>query len=191
MEQPGPTAKVELRKWAQERRRGLSLPTLSETLTRRIPLLPEWGGANHILIYLGMPEEVSVEAVITSEPPRYWYIPRCAPSRRLAVHPYQPGVTPLRRGPFGIREPDPEQVPEVDPTILDAVIVPALLLTPRGERLGYGGGYYDRFLTRLRSDCLRVGVIPDELLVDSIPQDPWDMILDRVVTPTQICGHTR
>lgn len=135
------------------------------------------------MIYLAMSEEISIETILKNQGSKEWYIPRCAPLRRLAVHPYQPEVTQLRTGPFGIREPDSRMVPEVDPAILDAVIVPALLLTPQGERLGYGGGYYDRFLPRLRPDCVRIGMIPEELLVDFIPQDPWDISIDIVVTP--------
>jgi 5-formyltetrahydrofolate cyclo-ligase len=185
VEQARPTEKSELRRWAQERRTALPLSSLSEILVHRICELPEWEAAGHVMIYLAMPKEISIETILTQQTSKRWYIPRCAPSRRLAIHPYEPEVTPLRTGPFGIQEPDPIQVPEVDPTILDAVIVPALLLTPQGERLGYGGGYYDRFLPRLRLDCLRIGAIPEELLVETIPQDPWDMVLDIVVTPSR------
>jgi len=120
------------------------------------------------------------------EDEKQWYVPRCAPDRRLAVHPYVPGETPLRRGPFGIREPDPEQTPEADPTVLDLVIVPALLYAPDGSRLGYGGGYYDRFLLRLRPDCVCVGLLPDEQIVPALPLDPWDKPVDIIVTPTQV-----
>jgi 5-formyltetrahydrofolate cyclo-ligase len=191
VEQARPTNKIELRRWAQERRANLPLATLSEILVQRICELPEWETAVHVLIYLAMPEEISIETILTNSASKQWYIPRCAPSRRLAIHSYEPEVTPLRAGPYGIREPDPIKVPEVDPTIVDTVIVPALLLTPKGERLGYGGGYYDRFLPRLRSDCPRIGAIPEELLVENIPQDPWDSILDIVVTPTNICRRDK
>lgn len=178
-----PTSKSELRLWAHERRTHLPRAALSEILARRISELPEWNAVTHVMLYLSMPEEISTETILTLPTSKHWYIPRCAPQRRLAVHSFQPEVTPLRPGPFGIREPDPRQVPEVEPTILDMVIVPALLLTPEGERLGYGGGYYDRFLPRLRSDCFRVGAIPETLLVEHLPQDPWDAPLDIVVTP--------
>jgi 5-formyltetrahydrofolate cyclo-ligase len=185
-----PDDKPGLRLWAQERRAALDVTTLSDVLTTRLRSLPEFATAHHVLLYLGMPGEVNVESLLDSDDAeRRWYTPRCAPKRRLAVHPFVLGETPLRPGPFGIREPDPVQVPEADPAILDAVIVPALLLSRDGWRLGYGGGYYDRFLPRLRPDCCRIGVLPDALVLPTPPPnliDPWDAPLDVIVTESAI-----
>lgn len=129
-----------------------------------------------------MPGEVRVEEVWAAGDGKAWYAPRCAPRRRLAVHPYAPGETPLRSGPFGIREPDPERVAEAEPDALDLVLVPGLVFSERGGRIGYGGGYYDRFLPRTRPDCLRVVVTPSALVVPALPADPWDAPLDLLVT---------
>jgi 5-formyltetrahydrofolate cyclo-ligase len=127
---------------------------------------------------------VTVEALLSSGAgeAKQFYVPRCAPKRRLAIHPYVPGQTPLRAGPFGIREPDPAQVPEAEPGILDMVVVPAVMLSETGDRLGYGGGYYDRFLPRLPESCVRLGALPEALVRPSFPRDPWDAPLDIIVT---------
>jgi 5-formyltetrahydrofolate cyclo-ligase len=61
-------------------------------------------------------------------------------------------------------------------------LVPGLAFSPAGERLGQGGGYYDRFLPRLRPDCLTVGVVASALLVMALPTDPWDCRVSLVVT---------
>ena len=58
---------------------------------------------------------------------------------------------------------------DVDPAVLDVVVVPGLAFTRRGDRLGQGGGHFDRFLTRLRGDCLRIGVAFHEQLVAALP----------------------
>jgi 5-formyltetrahydrofolate cyclo-ligase len=55
-----------------------------------------------------------------------------------------------------------------------------------GQRLGRGGGYYDRFLPRLRRETVTVGVCFDEQVVDRVPTDPHDWRLQYVVTPTRI-----
>jgi len=69
-----------------------------------------------------------------------------------------------------------------DPGDLDLVVVPGLAFTPAGGRLGQGGGHFDRFLPRLREDCIVVGVGFAEQLVDDVPLEPHDVVLDHVVT---------
>lgn len=75
-------------------------------------------------------------------------------------------------------------VPEadVDPTWPDAVIVPGLAFTAAGDRLGQGGGWYDRFLSEVRADCVSIGVCFVEQLVDALPVEPHDVTMDHVVT---------
>ena len=75
-------------------------------------------------------------------------------------------------------------VPEdnVDPGWPDVVVVPGLAFTPEGERLGQGGGWYDRFLSNIRPTCTTIGVGFDRQLVDSIPTESHDVTLDHVVT---------
>jgi 5-formyltetrahydrofolate cyclo-ligase len=71
---------------------------------------------------------------------------------------------------------------DLDPSLLDVVVVPGLAFTADGRRLGQGGGHYDRFLTRLRADCLTVGAAYAEQLVDDLPTEPHDVRVDLVVT---------
>ncbi|MDX1934071.1 MAG: 5-formyltetrahydrofolate cyclo-ligase [Capsulimonadales bacterium] len=179
--------KAELRQWAIARRNTLDIERLSAALCRRVTELPAFHSAEHILIYRAMPQEVDLSS-LTADTGRRWYLPRCAPGRRLAIHPFVPGRTPLRPGPFGIAEPDPERTPEVEPDVPDIVLVPALLLTPDGGRLGYGGGYYDRFLPRLRADAVTVGVLPAAMVVPHLPLDPWDIPVGYVVTEEATAG---
>lgn len=75
-------------------------------------------------------------------------------------------------------------VPEddVDPTWPDVVMVPGLAFTPAGQRLGQGGGWYDRFLPRLRDDAVTIGVAFDEQIVESLPVEDHDIAVDVVVT---------
>jgi 5-formyltetrahydrofolate cyclo-ligase len=183
------------RRWAKARRAEMDMACLSAVLVARLRALPEVAGARHLLLYLPMPGEVDVTPLAQQsgaggEAPRCCYVPRCTTGadseRRLAVHRWVPGATPLKTSRFGVREPDPALVPETDPEVLDLVIVPALLLSEQGERIGYGGGYYDRFLPALSARCARVGVLPDALVVPGLPQDPWDQRVNLVVTETRL-----
>lgn len=77
---------------------------------------------------------------------------------------------------------------DVDPTVLDAVIVPGLAFTRAGDRLGQGGGHFDRFLPRLAAGCLRIGVAFREQLVPHLPVEAHDVRLDAVVTDERSAG---
>ena len=75
-------------------------------------------------------------------------------------------------------------VPEADvePGWPDVVIAPGLAFTGAGDRLGQGGGWYDRFLVGTRADCCVVGVCFAEQVVDTLPIEPHDIAMDHVVT---------
>lgn len=74
----------------------------------------------------------------------------------------------------------PEEEP--DPRWPDVVIVPGLAFTADGDRLGQGGGWYDRFLAQRRADCVAIGVGFREQLLESLPTEHHDVALDVVVT---------
>ena len=86
----------------------------------------------------------------------------------------------LEPGPHGTRHP-PSSAPVVIP---DVVLVPLLAFDRRGFRLGYGGGYYDRTLARLRRDgpVAAIGLAFAVQEVDEVPAGPWDQSLERIAT---------
>ncbi|MEM8618507.1 MAG: 5-formyltetrahydrofolate cyclo-ligase [Actinomycetota bacterium] len=75
-------------------------------------------------------------------------------------------------------------VPEDGPTSSwpDVVIVPGVAFTVRGDRLGQGGGWYDRYLATTRAGCIAVGVCFREQLRNDLPTEPHDVTIDVVVT---------
>ncbi len=83
---------------------------------------------------------------------------------------------------WGIAEPLPDK-PVLEP---DVVLVPLLAFDARGGRLGYGGGFYDRTLARLRAlnPVTAVGIGYDELKIDAVPHLDYDQRLDWVLTPS-------
>jgi 5-formyltetrahydrofolate cyclo-ligase len=89
---------------------------------------------------------------------------------------------------FGAREPQggPDGALSVDPQQIDVVLVPAIAYDRGGSRVGYGGGFYDRFLPTTRPDALRVGIGFDLQLVEgALPSGAFDAGLDMVVTTSQ------
>lgn len=76
----------------------------------------------------------------------------------------------------------PEDDPRPDPAGIDVVVVPGTAFTRRGERLGQGGGWYDRFLLGVREHCVTIGVGFEIQIVDELPVEPHDIVLDAVIT---------
>ncbi|WP_309719172.1 5-formyltetrahydrofolate cyclo-ligase [Armatimonas sp.] len=177
---PNPKSpKSEWRQWALEMRQPLDFPALSAELCRTLaPLLTD---TQHLLLYAATEWELDLLA-LAQLPGKQYYLPRCAPKRRLAIHAYP---CPLVTSRFGIREPE-ASVPEVSPELLDLVVVPALVLDERGFRLGYGGGYYDRFLPLLRKDCRTIGIAP--FIVPELPTDPWDVPVGEIYSSSSSRG---
>jgi 5-formyltetrahydrofolate cyclo-ligase len=90
------------------------------------------------------------------------------------------GSSALERAPLGFMQPAGGE--PADPSTIDLVVAPGLAFDLSGNRLGYGGGFYDRFLAALHPRAMRVGVGYDEQLVDEIPHDDHDVPLHAVVT---------
>ncbi len=91
------------------------------------------------------------------------------------------------RGAFGIMEPA-STCPAVAPEEIHTVLVPAVAYDTRGFRLGYGGGYYDRFLPTLLPSAELVGLTYEELLVEQLPVDRHDHPVRWVVTERRCLG---
>lgn len=104
-----------------------------------------------------------------------------AKGKPLLFRAWSPG-DPLGEVTWGIREPLPE-APVLDP---DIVLGPLLAFDTLGYRLGYGGGFYDRTLARLRAlkPVVSIGLAFDEQRVDAVPRVDYDERLDWILTPS-------
>jgi len=88
----------------------------------------------------------------------------------------------LGLGIFGIPEPKEAYRRIVSPEFTDLVIVPGIVFDVRGYRLGYGFGYYDRFLSSLEPETPTVGLAFELQIVDRIPEERHDIPVQRIVT---------
>jgi len=136
--------------------------------------------ARTVLTYLAFRNEIDLSALFDLLPHIRWAVPRIV-GKGMAIHLYDPAR--LVRHRFGMLEPDPT-LPEVAPCELDVVLVPGVAFDRHGGRLGFGGGYYDRFLPT--TPALRVGVTYDHCLAERLPCGERDQRMDWVVTPTKV-----
>lgn len=88
----------------------------------------------------------------------------------------------LESGAYGILEPKPEFIREVDPLLIDLVLVPGVAFDKKGFRIGYGAGYYDRFLERVRADIPKVALAFELQMVEDAHPDAHDFPVEYIVT---------
>ena len=158
--------------------------------------------ARHVLVYLSLPDEMATYPLLSTlylagGNLRDIVVPWCDGSD-LGLFPLLRADSPVpweslerfgelvARDHFGIPEPKAElrndEAYRFDPKRLDLVIVPGRAFSLRGDRLGRGKGYYDRFFQRLRPDCRLAGLAYTAQIVESIPTEQHDRPMDLVVT---------
>ncbi|MFM1655707.1 5-formyltetrahydrofolate cyclo-ligase [Brevibacillus sp. B_LB10_24] len=110
------------------------------------------------------------------------YLPLTIPANRRLIPYLFTGESTLRTGVYGIAEPDPSRSSPADPDAIEAVIVPGVVFDRKGGRIGYGGGYYDRFLAGLDRRPLLIGVGFMLQVTGEVPREAHDQPLDCLVT---------
>lgn len=148
--------------------------------------LTELSALRVVLAYFALPAEIDPLPTVSAfrEAEVAVAYPRIASPGVLEVH-LVDDERDLVPGSFGLWQPREDATP-VALTDIDAVILPGLAFDAHGNRLGYGGGYYDRLLPRLRPDCLRIGLAFDQQLVPELPAEDHDATVDVVVTQTRV-----
>lgn len=95
--------------------------------------------------------------------------------------------TILEANPWGILEPSQEEtLKTIEPDLIDVVLVPLLVVDEKGNRVGYGKGYYDRFLAQCRPDVSKIGISYFEPVSFIEDVGHWDVPVDYLVTPQKI-----
>lgn len=136
-----------------------------------------------LLLYCATPEEADLSGIARqalADGKRVAY-PRCEPKTRKMCYYRVASLDELVRGSFGLREP-PETAEKITPEEADRCVclIPAVVFDRRGYRVGYGMGYYDRFLSVFR--CARVGVAYSEFILKSVPHGKFDVRADVLLT---------
>lgn len=170
----------EMRRLEEEFAIGGAAALRSEEIFRRVEALLEFRNARTVLAYMSLPGEAETPAAI-----RRW-----AESRRIAI-PRVEGVNlrlclyeddKLTIGYRGILEPSPDAA-IISAAEVDLAIIPGVAFERRCDgivRLGHGKGFYDRLLPQL--SCKKIGVGFSFRLTEGIPSDPWDVLLDDLIT---------
>lgn len=91
----------------------------------------------------------------------------------------------LKIGFYNILTPKDEFIRFIDPKEIDLIVVPGVGFDRNGFRVGYGGGYYDRFLSKY-PDAVKLGIAFDLQLIDEVPKEDFDIPVDLILTENEI-----
>lgn len=188
-----------LRHLLRQQRRALSpsqQSNASARLTQRLRQLPDIQRARHLALYLPNDGEIDPTPLLSWLTPRgaRAYLPVLRPLAENSlwfVH-YHPG-TPMVTNRFGIPEPCTRHAAHPAHRrpvwALDVILLPLVGFDENGERLGMGGGFYDRTLARLHNGGPRprlIGVAHDCQGVERLPTAPWDIPLDAIASDSRL-----
>ncbi len=155
----------------------------SQIITEQIVALPQWQTAETVCVYLSFGKEVATHALI-----------RTALSEKILLAPRIEGMglawhhikrwEDLEAGPLGILEPNPDEAEQVYSPRPDLILVPGLAFDRAGHRIGFGRGYYDRFLVTARG--YKLGLAHDWQVNTTLPSEPHDIAVDAILTEKQL-----
>jgi 5-formyltetrahydrofolate cyclo-ligase len=151
-----------------------------EAIYRHVAALPAYQTARTIGVYVGMAHEIDTKPLIKrmlAEGKRVG-VPLCVGKGVMEMREIG-GLDELQAGTWGILEPAPD-APLLQPDEIDLGLIPCVSGNEEGQRLGYGGGFYDAYLAK--APFLRVLLCRKAMMTAPIPVEPHDAMMDVVVS---------
>lgn len=193
---PEPAAALRERKQALRRRtlaaRAALAPAehsrMSLATSARLLSYPAFERAGCVLAYFSFGSELDTHEFVRALLARgcRLVLPRIdRAQRRLTLHHVTDPQMQTIAGVWGIREPDPGRCAVANREEIEAVLVPGVAFTPRCERLGYGGGFYDTLIGEWPVKPPLIAAAFPSQVVDDVPVGPGDRPIDAVVTEEQ------
>ncbi|CEH28152.1 hypothetical protein AM501_23705 [Aneurinibacillus migulanus] len=160
----------------------------SEEVIRRLLAVPEVEAAQRLFTFLSFGEEVCLDRFIAEcdKLGKSVYVPKTYMKEKKML-PYRfTGWDALIEGAYGIREPDETKGDPWHGDPFDVILVPGVAFTEQGERLGYGGGFYDRFFAGLSHVPPLVAVCYEMQVVPFLSIEAHDQKVDKIVTESRV-----
>jgi 5-formyltetrahydrofolate cyclo-ligase len=186
-----------LRRELRQRRRAIPAPeriAAADALAQRLLSLPFVPANGYVAGYWAMDGEIALHSWQIRLPRELVYcLPVLHEDTRLRFAPWRPG-DPLVTNRFGIPEPDVASSSALEPEAMSMIVVPLVGFDERGNRLGMGGGWYDRTLAFRRAQPTPpwlIGVGFSAQRIETLAQESWDVPVDALCTErdTLIIGH--
>ena len=174
--------KSKLRKKYLEMRNALSDSERSQAdavIFDRLTMLPEYIAADTVFTYVSVGSEADTRRIINHAlgNNKSVAVPKCIDNRIIEFY-YINSLDDLSPGAYGI--PEPREGLKPAENLSGICLVPALLFDCDGYRIGYGGGYYDRYLSSFKGT--KVGVAYTDFIANSVPHGRFDLAVDVLIT---------
>ncbi|WAA10414.1 5-formyltetrahydrofolate cyclo-ligase [Fervidibacillus albus] len=145
-----------------------------------------WHEAEIIGITLSMFPEVDTFAIIEEgwRKGKTIAVPKCVPATRELQFFRIQNLNEVEKGYFGLLEPNEERTEAIEREKIDLLIVPGIVFSTTGYRIGHGGGYYDRYLQNF--DQQTVSLVFEEQIVDQLPVEMHDERVEMIVTERDV-----
>ena len=165
----------------------------SKKIIDNLKQLKEFQSAKNILFYVSCNNEVDTQGIITEllgQKEKNIIVPYTIKNKPAIFLSELRDFIELETKTFGILEPKEKYTREFDKEKLDLVIVPGIVFDKKGYRIGYGYGYYDRFLKTIKKDIVKIGLAFGFQLIGKVPEEEHDVPLDIIVTEKEfvMCG---
>jgi 5-formyltetrahydrofolate cyclo-ligase len=184
------TSKTDIRKTVLASRNALSrqqVESMSRRICERFIRMEEAIRCSTLMAFLNFGTEVITDYLIEwawREGKRV-AVPLCLPERQMIASAIET-FEDVEPGYFGVREPKKQRLRPVEKNRIDLICVPAVAFDRRGYRVGYGGGYYDRFLSDISNEVPRIGIVFARQVIDEIPVDRYDLPVQKIITEEEI-----
>ena len=130
-------------------------------------------------IYIPMTHEVNLLPLLQEYPQHHYAAPRCLPGRQMSFHHIRRVAEDTAPDAHGIPAPHAD-LPVIQPEDIDILFVPGVAFTPDGDRLGYGGGYYDRYIPRCTKAHLIAAAFTEQMQA-TLPTEPHDLRIPHLL----------
>lgn len=183
--------KKELRENALHMRAGFTgdeVSAMSDEIIHKLLNHSWYRECSTLFTYVSMDNEVKTHQLIDkaiSDGKRVC-VPRVVPRQHMLAVPVKNPRDDLKKGYFGVLEPA-AALPAVSEKEIDLILVPGLVFDRQGYRVGYGGGYYDKYLY-LAAHCRTIGLAFHALVVNEIPREAHDRKVMLVITEKELIG---
>ena len=163
-------------------------------IKNRLYSLPEFKKAKNILFYVSFNNEVDTHEIIKEllkNKEKNIIIPFVKKNNPILQLSKLHDFNELEPRTFGILEPKENVIREFNPEKLDLIIIPGLVFFKDGHRIGYGYGYYDRFLKALKKKPVKIGLAFDFQIAEKIPHEKHDVPMDMIITDKEVINCSK
>ena len=175
-----------IRKKMKEERSKLSnlqKEKLDNSVFQKVIESEEYNKANSIFIFVSYGSEVDTHRIIKKalKDGKNICVPKVISKKDGMVAVRVHDFSELKSGAYGILEPEDTKY-KVQESSIDLCYIPGVAFDKRGGRVGYGGGYYDRFFKKLREDSKKIALAYKFQVLDEVPMEEHDMFIDGIIS---------